>query len=504
MSNLIIKSYRWFSDEILKIQWIILGVILYLFGTTSKDKLYYFSVQTELSVNKWDLLYSFISNVYLIAYVILPLLLYKSITIIIADFEYTALIRLRSYQKWIFRTLKSFVNHLGVIATIWSLVILILLISVPPFLSWSPFSQLNHTLSESQILEKFIGVPLVALFLQLFLFTATMITIHLVLSVIYVISKSKGIVIAIAISIWLYNVVSFRFTPENLFFLDLSNYLMLHWGASGFGSIWVPPLIVVTFFILTLWFISKIDLNFKVIYKGRVKWSYMIFPVIIGVVLWMNIRAELVETIWDQLIVFFIGGTQNGFNIRNYLTYFIIYIGFIYLTQLYLQKLLREIGYYSLLRYHSANKWFWSWFKTIMIYTFAYLVSLSLISLMISLMSGGSTKLYISLDRSIAIREVLYHFFVNGFLQLTFYILFVFLIAWLYKEAYFSFVGIGILSLFMFPGINTKLIIPYGLNSIGLMLEGYSIYYISLILCIWNLIIVGILAYIFNKKDIDL
>lgn len=504
MSSLLKTNFKSFIDEAFKFKWIILGIILYAFGSRSKEQLYYFSTQTELSINKWDLLYNFISNIYLIIYVILPILLFRSVSIVISDFEYTILIRLGSYRKWIYRTLNEFLKSYNILVVVWSLVILILLIGAPSFSGWSPFSELKESLSESQILEKFISTPLLGVLLQYILFTLSLICIHISLSLIYVISKRKGIVIATTILIWIYSVASFRILPDSAFFFDFSNYLILHWGAIGFSNIWIPLIIVVGVLLLLIWILGKIDLNRFIFKKISPNWIYILFSLFTLIIIWSRTQEGSAKTVWDQFIITFLGGAQNGFNLKAFLSYFIIYVGFIYLVQLYLQRALREIGYYNLLRYNSVNKWFWNWFRKIIFYIGLYLLSLSLFSLTLSFLVGSSLKIYISIDNTITMYEMFYHFFINGYLQLLFYTLFVFIIAWFYKEVFYSLVGISILSIFMFPGLNVKLIIPYGLNSMGYILNGHSTYHMSLVLLTWIIIEIIVILYIFNKKDIDL
>lgn len=65
-------------DEAFKFRWIIFGVILYVFGSRSKEQLYYFSNETKHLINQWDLINNMVGNIYLIIYVILPILLFAS------------------------------------------------------------------------------------------------------------------------------------------------------------------------------------------------------------------------------------------------------------------------------------------------------------------------------------------------------------------------------------------------------------------------------------------
>ncbi|KPC97928.1 hypothetical protein LR69_03855 [Geobacillus sp. BCO2] len=90
-----------------------------------------------------------------------------------------------------------------------------------------------------------------------------------------------------------------------------------------------------------------------------------------------------------------------------------------------------------------------------------------------------------------------YHFLSTATFKFSFYVLFVFLISWLSKETFYSFVGIAILSFFMFPGLNNRGIIPSGLNSMAYLLTNDSIYRISTVLFLWNVFAIVFLLYVF-------
>ncbi|WP_278342562.1 permease [Parageobacillus thermoglucosidasius] len=504
MTRILRSKWKDFIDELFTFKWIIFGMIIYIYGSRSKEQIYYFSVQTKLSLNKWDLLHSFLSDIYLILYFILPVLLYRSISIIMSDFEYTILIRLGSYRSWVYQTLNKFVQSLSIATMVWGAVSGLLLIGAPSFAGWSPFSKLDDSLSETQILQKFIDTPFLALLLHLSLLILSLICIHLILAIIYVKSQRKGIVIFIAVFIWVYSGVSFKLLPSHAYLFNLCNYLILHSGAAQFGNIWGPFAIVIGLATLVVWSVNRIDLNTKIFSKLRYNWGYIIFFALIVIALWSGMREKLGKTIWDQFIFMFIGGSNQTFSLKSFLSYWVIYFGFIYLIQLYLQRELSEIGYYKLLRYRSISKWFWEWYRKIMIYIAFYLLILALFSLLLSSLKRFSFDFYISVDNSITIFEVFYHFFVNGYLQVLFYVLFVFIISWLSKEIFYSLLAICILSIFMFPGLNNWLIIPSGLNSIGYILSDHSIYRISVVLFLWNILGMIFVLYIFHKKDIDL
>lgn len=491
-------------DETFKFRWIIFGVILYLFGSRSKAQLYYFSSQTKHLMNQWDIINSMVGNIYLIIYVILPLLLFRSLSIILKDFEYTVLIRVGSYRHWIYRTLGQLLQTFTVIMVIWVLVILMMLIHVPFSVGWSAFSELNRSFSESQILEKYIGSPVLAVLLHFLLLLQSIIAIHLFLAILYVLTKKKYIAVFIAILIWLYSAVSFRLLPDRAYLFDIANYLVLHWGVVSFRNIWGPFVVGFGTVSLLIFILSIIDLDKQNLKKFFPNLVYALFTILILFILWSGTRTKIAVTIWDQFLIHFLGGSLERFNLKAFLSYFIIYFGFIFFIQLSLQKELSNTGYYKLLRFQSVNKWFWNWFKKIPISCFLYLLFLAILSLTISIVSGFSLSYQITLNKTISIYELFYHFFINGFLQLLFYALFTFIIAWLSKETIYSFIATSIFSVFMFPGLNNWLMIPAGLNSMGYILDNHSVYKISLVLSIWILLGIVVILFSLKRRDIDL
>lgn len=127
-----------------------------------------------------------------------------------SDFDYTVLIRFGSYRSWVYATLVRFIQSASISIIVWGAVSLVLSIGAPSFVGWSPFSRLNASLSETQILQKFINSPILALLLHLALLVFSVSCIHLVLAILYVKWKNKGIVVFVAVFIWVYGVVSFK------------------------------------------------------------------------------------------------------------------------------------------------------------------------------------------------------------------------------------------------------------------------------------------------------
>ncbi|MGZ0084779.1 permease [Caldibacillus thermoamylovorans] len=496
MIRMINNKWRNFFNELLKVKWILFGAMIYIYGVRAKEQMYIHSLQSKLQLNKWDLVHSSFGNIYLIIYFVLPFFLYHSLVIITSNFDYTIFIRFGSYRSWVYATLARFIQIVGVSIIVWGAVSGVLSIGAPHFAGWSRFSKMDAFLSETQILQKLITSPFLALLLHLALLVLSVSCFHLLLAILYVKWQYKRIVVFAAVLIWVYAGVSFKLLPPHSL-LNLCNYLILHAGVMQFGTIWISIVVVTVGMILLILVINLLDLNLKLY-----NWNDYAAILLIVMSLWAGMRGKEGTTIWDQFLFMFIGGSNQAFYFKPFLCYLILYFGLVYWVQLYLQKELSEMGYYKLLRYQSTSRWFWGWYCKIMLYIGVYLFALALLALFISFLNGFSFDFYVSIERSVTVLKIVYHFFVNGYLQLSFYVLFVFIIAWLSKETFYSFVGVALLSFFMLPHLNNWGIVPSGLNSMSYLLTDSSVYRISAILALWNVLVIVFLLYVFRKQDL--
>ncbi|MBM4763483.1 permease [Bacillus sp. B15-48] len=361
-------------------------------------------------------------------------------------------------------------------------------------------SQINDFSFGSQILEKYFNYPVLALLSHLLLFTFSMVATHLLLAIIYVVTKSRTATIFTMILTGLWVIGSGKYLPDSLYPL---NYISLPIGINN--NSFVVFIAVGTVLLLSIVLISQIDYNFQHVwsfFKG--KGTLLIFLLLISAILWKGTSVHGTQTIGDKFFYIFFGGSIEGFNFFNFLSYFILYFGFVYVVQLHLQKVLSQISHYMIIRYKSINRWFWQWYRKVAFSILVYLTILALTSFIIGRLVGGTLGFSTTFESSFSTFDQYYQFFVNGYLQITFYVLLVFMISWLTAEPFYSLVAIGILSIFMFPGLNLIKVLPVGLNSLGYLTGHFTTYTISLLLLLYILLEVGILIYLLNRKDINL
>lgn len=487
------------------VKWFAIGIILYMYGYFLRLDLFALSNMENARINVWDLIINFFSDVHLILYFITPVLLLFSLKNIQGEFNYFLLTRLGSYHKWIIFTLFKFMRQQLLIFTLFFVVTLLLIISIPIENKWSDFSRITEGLGLSlslpaNILSSYIGHPMIALLLHIILFFMTFISVHLLLAIIFLLTKKISYSIITAVLFWLLSIISFNWFPLDLSLLLLPNYMSYFHGVISFGNTWAPFLIMFIIIIFLLILSTKFDKKIKINLDINLK--YMIYFVLVLLCLFSGFQRSSFHSIEYGFISIFFGTSTEETTFLSILTYIVIYYGFTYLMQLFLNNEINNLGYYKISRYNSINEWIIKIFQKVMISIVILLIGLFIFTLVLALFLGRGAS-DSSID-NITVMELLYHFFINGYLQIVFYILLSFIIAWKTKEMFYGFIVQVFLLIFLIPGLNPYQIFPSGLNSMGYLLDDISPYKISAILLSYIIAEIMMLYNLLNKKDFNL
>lgn len=226
---------------------------------------------------------------------------------------------------------------------------------------------------------------------------------------------------------------------------------------------------------------------------------YLVFC-IFGIILMLSSFNEQSTTIWDALFLTFYGVSEYGYSITSFFFYCIIYIGYIYLVQVQLTIILTERLYYQLIRYQSLEKWYLKTFQPIIIRIIILLVMLFSITILFSVLKGKHIEFTFTIVDSTP-KNLLYHYFVNGFLQMMNFVLIMFIVMWIWNDNGYNLVTMGAFVICCLPFINQKKLLPSGLNGLGhLSGNNHDIYKITIILFIYLLIELVIISFLFKKK----
>lgn len=496
--NLRIKEYL---ENVINIKWLIIGVVFYFYGFMLKKEVVKAAYEMGISFNGWDLTLRLINDMYLIVYFIIPLVLFFSIKSILVDFDYQILIRLGSFKKWVYHSLKHFWLSSIPLLFLWIFVSLFMMIGFPLSWNWSQLSRSNHITNTLYELVKFFETPISAFIAQLILLVVTLSLLHVILATVYVLTKSKHFILLICVMIFLESILSFKLLPKELAFLSPITYFSIIKAVNSFNSLSSSYIVVLMFGVINVLYLRIIDLNqkrFSQSIKSYIPIGLYLFLCLIGIISAANSLKTSESTIWDVWIMSFRGTSTENFAYIPFFFYVIVFFGFVYLIQLFLSNEIELLGYYKIIRYKNLNKWFWSWLRKILIAVVFFLLILMVLSLILAVCFGMNTNFYGTVLHT-PLYKVIYQFFINGFLQIDFYILAVFIVSWISKESIHGVLLISLFMILMLPGINTLGIIPVGLNSL-VYLTSFSPYYLTSILIIMNALSLGIINYLFKQS----
>ena len=221
------------KDKLISWKWLFATLPIILFSLSNRQSMPYFEQRHGVTANFWDYVLMPLNDGYLIVYYILPLIIFISTIYINRTFEYTKLIRLGSYRKWIFTKLKQ----LLVIDSVFMLVVIgsifITSINTPLSFEWSDVAKVNQQGNEIlYYLQLYFAKPYIAFVLQIALYILTFITLQLLICILYVIYKKQSVLHLVNALLFLMGAVGFKVFPASMTGIMAINYLSLFHGTA--------------------------------------------------------------------------------------------------------------------------------------------------------------------------------------------------------------------------------------------------------------------------------
>ncbi len=487
------------KDKIVSWKWAFAVLPIVLYSLSNRQSMPYFEERHNVIANFWDYILMSINDVYLLSFYIFPLIIFVSTVYINRTFDYTKLIRLGSYKKWIFTKLRQLFKIDIFFLTIILGSLLLTSINTPFSMEWSDVGKINTSGNEIlYYLQNYFSKPYIALMLQIGLFLLTTIVFQLVLCILYAGFKKTSLLHLINGLLYLYGAISFKAFPSSMKLFMSPNYLSLFHGTASFDSVVMPFAIMLSTLLILAFVANNIDRNYGHIKNHILRhFSILTYGFLCFIGIWFNTGnyVNMGLSIWEIFVVNFIGTTNETFSLLSFAYYVIVFIGFVYFVQLLLQKYLSEMSFYTMIRYEAMNRWFFSWFPKILKSIIMLLLSLFSVTVSIAVIKGY----FFNVEENLF--QIIYQFMINGFLQLLFYVIFVVIVSLFTKDVLKSFIALLVLTIFMLPGFRINNLIPVGLNSMGYILEDTSIFLISAKLIVYIAIESIALLYLLNKKD---
>jgi|tagenome__1003787_1003787.scaffolds.fasta_scaffold20989892_3 hypothetical protein len=206
-------------------------------------------------------------------------------------------------------------------------------------------------------------------------------------------------------------------------------------------------------------------------------------------------------TVWDNFYLQFYGVSKSGFSLYTYMFFCIVYLGYPFIFQNHFFNLINGEIYYLLVRYKSLN----SWFKKILLRTilnsFLIILILFVFTLVISVAMDLEMKNSVTLRENIKPSVLIYHFAINGFLQIINYILILFILVCVTKKIEYVLLSSGVLLILGLPILNIYTIFPVALNSLGYISNDSSTVFVKTFILVFYIFLeLKVISYLLNKR----
>lgn len=477
--------------------WLLVAAVFLTEGFRTKMLL----MRAGLEFNNWDMFLSLLTDPYLILFFVIPLSLYWSVMIISQDMDYQFLIRWHSYRRWAMASLKHYWQYMGILLTLWVLSAGYLLIGVHFSSSWSLFSKENNPLNTLRPLAYQMN-PIEALLIQLILFGLTGSFLHLFLLMLRTWSNRFAIM-TMSVLMFIWGIIAFKLFPNKFSFLAPTTYLSATQNINFWGKHWWWVILLEAgIILLTLWMFKgpilqngqKLTIqNYFYKYWGQLLYILIGTFGILSVVFFPN--SSVSNMSFENLLAqTFYGSNSNFISYDSFLRYAVLTLGILYFIQLKLGSEFDGFRFYKLIRYHSLNRWAANLFFRTGIEIMSALLTWFLIVVVAGVLTGVSFRM------TPKFWIILFHYLVNGTLQVLFYSLVMFVIFWNSRQiANQGIIVISCLLVLMLPHINTSHIIPIGLSAMSYLTLATAKQVFVTLLC-FNVLAVGVILYQFRKS----
>ncbi|MBD7967675.1 hypothetical protein H9647_06340 [Paenibacillus sp. Sa2BVA9] len=489
-------------------EWIFLSILLFIFSMSQRRSIVQSSQQLHQQLNQWDIVIGIFGSPFTLIYLLLPFLMIKSILLIQELWNTSYFSRLHSWRKWMLYSFKLYFTSVMGSILLFLMISFIFTLGFPWNSTWSTFSSSDYTTFNAvSVHAQESGLtPILFILLQMGLLVFFFQCMHLLLITLYMFVP-KLIYMGMAIFIFIvYSMASFRYmTNPYLITLD---YMSLPYSSGSMGS-------PITGFVLLFLLMGLLVLIVPILRSKRFSsikaWLKGNYPIIIyGVLILFGIITTLlrmkdtIHTVWDALYLSFFGvDLDRRFSLVTYLFYIITFYGFVYFFQVYIIDYLTGRFYYMAIRYKSIFHWFSRVIIKFAFTAFVFLIMLLFVTTVLSLVFNKSLAPMMNVLEGVTLPQILYHFLINGWLQLMNGMMIVLICAWILPEGSWNVIVIGAMVLFTLPTFNIGTFLPLGLNSMGYVTADWSnTLRISALLLTYLIIEISIMLILFRKKDI--
>lgn len=239
------KIIKAVGQEFLNWKWSLWILFLFPYGWMLKLELIKISDQLDVAMNVWDLIIGFMHNPALMIYLLLPVLLLFFSKTLLQHGEYTTLIRIGSYTRWIFYTIRKILPILLLLLMLWLIVSFLVALSMPIYLSWSVYAMNDYGMNNIiYSLQQYFIYPPFAILIQILQYLLFFIVVHTIIATTYLFRPKTSTLIFLSVWFYVGTILSYKI-PTEWTWLHISHYIFTDSSLNNFQSV-VPTFSVLT------------------------------------------------------------------------------------------------------------------------------------------------------------------------------------------------------------------------------------------------------------------
>lgn len=445
---------------------------------------------TSPAVNVWDVLVPVQADLYLLAYLFVPVWILRLSLELANRADETWLQRYGSRLRWLMGTGRWAAGQAGALLLVWLAACLILTAGLPWATGWSHTAGLDgRDLLLEALQDRELG-PVLAWGLQWVAYLGLLLTIFAVLALAALLTHRPWQLYLSATIVYLIMVIGLRGG------LPVGHLMFVYQAVAAGRPAWLPilaPVVVIGVILAGYAAIQKTTRSSRRISVERLgPTSAYLATVVAGIIAAaVNLGEEL--NLPDLLLSAFYGFDDSQLNLGVYSYFLLTFAGFSLLHLVSAEQRLWSLYLLVSIRSGSPRRWMLYAWRDIAIKAVGLMLTLTTLSVVIVVvtrqpLSGPAAGL------------VIYQFTVNGTLQLITATGLTLLIAYLTRNRGAVLATIGVLVIIQTPAINSGQVLPVGLNALGLAADWPTVLGFTRYLGIAGLALVGLSLAVCSRR----
>lgn len=434
------------------------------------------------SPNVWDVAIPVQADLYLLAYLFIPVWVVQLSLELPNLSDESWLVRCGSRLRWLTVTGRWAFGQATGLLVVWLIASLVLSAGLPLSPEWSHLANPDSPEVVIAALQTAGTGAIVAWGVQWLAYLGLFMAIFAVLAVANLaLSRPSARYIA-AVGVWMVMVFAIRGG------LNVNSVMFVYGAAANALPVWLPvlaPVMVIAVVMSLFSVVQRIRRAPQLISLERfgLPGGYLIVVVLGLVTLAINLGDEL--TLPDLLHQAFYGFDSSSFNAGVYALFLITFSGFTLVYMVGVEQRLWPLYLLVSIRSGSPRRWMLQAYRDITAKAAGLILTLTAVAIVIVAVSGHPL-------RSPDLWLRMWQFTVNGTLQLLVATGLVFLLSYLTRSRTTALVAIGVLAVIQIPMININQILPFGLNALGLATDWPTVLSFTLYLSVATATIIGL------------